>query len=69
MRKIQVMTAPREPGQRPRVIGTLVDPGNDEAPFGIGAGSGLLGNDPKMAFERYWLGWSNGAIQTKAVQP
>lgn len=71
MRKIQVLTAPRRSGEEPRALGMLIDPENGEAPFGIGAGAMLLRNrsDKRIAFEQYWMGWSNGSIQTQPVEP
>jgi hypothetical protein len=71
VRKIQVLTAPRRPGEEPNVLGMLIDPENDEAPYGLGAGASLLRNrsDKQIAFEQYWMGWSNGSIQTQPVTP
>jgi hypothetical protein len=71
VRKIRVLTAPRRPGEEPRALGMIIDPENGEAPFGLGAGASLLSNrsDKQVAFEQYWMGWSNGSIQTQPVQP
>lgn len=71
MRKIRVLTAPRQSGEEPRMLGMIIDPENGEAPFGLGAGASLLRNrdDKQVAFEQYWMGWSNGSIQTQPVQP
>ena len=72
MRKIQVLTAPRRAGEEPRALGMLVDPEKaGEAPYGLGAGATLLRNrsDKQVAFEQYWMGWSNGSIQTRPVTP
>ncbi len=72
MRKIQVLTAPRRKDEQPRLLGMIVDPEQGgKAPFGLAAGKSLMGttSEPQIAFERYWAGWSNGYIQTRAVVP
>lgn len=70
MRKVRILTVPGpdEPeGTVPEELGQMIDSGSGDPIGTTPLASEMLERDPRGQFERYYGGWSNAYIETKAA--